>query len=38
MDKLSKYSHRMFPPLSGPHAWLYLPTYKGKLELLIPYA
>ncbi len=38
MEKLSKYSHQMFPPLSGPHAWLYLPTYSAKLELVIPYA
>ncbi len=37
-EKLSKYSHWMFPPLSGPHARLYLPTYRGKLELLFPYA
>ncbi len=36
--KLSKNCHPMFPPLSGPHAWLYLQTYRGKLELLIPYA
>ncbi len=38
LKKLSKYSHWMFPPLSGPHAWLYVPTYRGKLEFLIPYA
>ncbi len=36
--KLSKNHHPMFRPLSGPHAWLYLQTYRGKLEFLIPYA
>ncbi len=28
----------MFRPLSRLHAWLYLQTYRGKLEFLIPYA
>ena len=36
--KLSRNHHPMFCPLSGPHAWLYLQTYRGKLEFLIPYA
>ncbi len=31
-EKLSKNRHPMFCPLSGPHAWLYLQTYRGKLE------
>ncbi len=38
LKKLSKNRHPMFRPLSGPHAWLYLQTYRGKLEFLIPYA
>ncbi len=36
--KLSKNRHPMFCPLSGPHAWLYLQTFRDKLEFLIPYA
>ncbi len=38
LKKLSKNHHPMFCPLSGPHAWLYLQTYRGKLEFLISYA